>query len=56
MKELEEYIKNELELYCFLKNPTPKVHYLPNNIYILSQQMLVILIVLCVPGRKCIEN
>jgi len=34
MKELEEYIKNELELYCFLKNPTPKVSYLPNNIYI----------------------
>lgn len=34
MKELEEYIKNELELYCFLKNPTPKVSYLPANVYI----------------------
>jgi MoaA/NifB/PqqE/SkfB family radical SAM enzyme len=34
MNELEKYIKNELEMYCFLKNPKPKVPYLPNNVYI----------------------
>lgn len=34
MKGLGGYIENELELYCFLKNPIPRVSYLPTNIYI----------------------
>lgn len=34
MKELETYIKNSLEMYCFLENPKPFVPYLPSNVYI----------------------
>lgn len=34
VNNLKEYIKNALELYCFLKEPKPKVPCIPNNIYI----------------------
>jgi len=34
MNELEEYLKNELEIYCNLKNPTPVVPFIPSNVYI----------------------
>jgi len=33
-KDLEVYIKNELETYCFLKNPYPKAPILPSMVYI----------------------
>ena len=34
MNVLEKYVKNELEMYCFLKHPKSKVPYLPSSIYI----------------------
>lgn len=34
MNSLEKYIQSELDLYLFLKNPSPIVNHYPENIYI----------------------
>ena len=44
---LADYLKNRLEMYCFLKDPGPKVPYMPANIYIEPTNVCNLNCVLC---------